>query len=78
MYRFHIRIHSFQDVQEFANLAAAQNFPVVAGNENYHVNAASLMGVFTLDCSNPIPVMVECSEEEFHRFLQAADRFLGK
>ena len=78
MYRFHIRIHSFRDVQDFANLASVQNFPVLVGNENYHVNAASLMGVFTLDCSNPIPVMVECSEEEFHRFLWEADRFLEK
>ena len=78
MYRFHIRIRSFQDVQDFANLASAQDFPVMAGSEHYHVNAASLMGVFTLNCNDPIPVMVDCSEEQFHWFLQAADRFLAK
>ena len=78
MHQFHVRFHSFHEVQEFVNLATMQQFPITVGSEHYHVNASSLMGMFTLDCSQPICVMAHCSEEEFHRFLWDADRFLDK
>ena len=78
MHQFYVRFHSFQDVQAFVNLATAQKFPITAGSEHYHVNASSLMGMFSLNCSHPIAITVHCSEEELHSFLQAADRFLAR
>ena len=78
MYQFHVLFHSFQDVQEFVNLSTRQPFSMTVGSERYHVHASSLMGMFTLDCSQPICVTAHCSEEEFHRFLREADRFLAK
>ena len=78
MYQFYVHFHSFQEVQEFVNLATAQPFSITVGSAHYHVNASSLMGMFTLDCSQPICVTANCSEEEFHRFLWEADRFLVK
>lgn len=76
MHQFYVRFHSFQDVQAFVNLASAQGFPITAGTEHYHVNASSLMGMFSLNCSHPIAITAHCSEEQLHHFLQSVDRFL--
>ena len=49
MREFTIRFHSFRDVQDFVNLASAQEFPITVGNDSYSVSASSFMGMFTLD-----------------------------
>ena len=64
MKQFDIVLHSFQDVQDFVEIATIQPFRVLVGNDRARVNAKSFMGMFSLDYSQPIPVRAACSDEE--------------
>ena len=72
-----IRFHSFRDVQDFVNLASAQDFPIVVGNETYRVSATSFMGMFSLDYSGDLKVTVTCTDEQWAQFSQETKRFLA-
>ena len=78
MKQFDIVLHSFQDVQDFVEIATIQPFRVLVGNDRARVNAKSFMGMFSLDYSEPLKVRMSCSEEAFHNFLTAVDRFVVK
>ena len=64
-----------RDVNDFVTLSAplcrvslSDGFRIVDGK--------SFMEIFCLRLSGPITVHAECTEEEFHRFFQEAQRFL--
>ena len=73
-----IQFRSFRDVRDFSLLAAKQPFQITVGTEKYQVNATSFLGFFTLSCRHPLNARFDCSEEDYLRFLQEADRFLAK
>jgi hypothetical protein len=50
----------------------------MVGSDHFQVNATSFMGIFTLNCRRPLPVTVNCSEEELNALLETFDRFLVK
>ena len=77
MKQFDIVLHSFQDVQEFVEIATVQPFRILVGNDRARVNAKSFMGMFSLDYSQPIQVRADCSDEECNRFKTVAARFLA-
>ena len=77
MKQFDIVLNSFQDVQDFVEIATVQPFRVLVGNDRARVNAKSFMGMFSLDYSQPIPVRADCSDEECQRFKSVAARFLA-
>lgn len=77
MKQFDICLHSFEDVQEFVQLATVQPFRILVGNDRTRVNAKSFMGVFSLDLTAPVQVRADCSEEQCDGFKQAANRFLA-
>ena len=77
MKQFDICLRSFQDVQDFVEMATVQPFRVLVGNDRARVNAKSFMGMFSLDYARPLRVSVSCSEEEFSRFRTEAARFLA-
>lgn len=76
MRQFHILIRSFQDMERFVSLAMVQPFEVQVGNEQKRINGKNYMGMFALDFSQPLQVVVTCSEEEFLRFRQDAAAFV--
>ena len=75
MHQFNISIRSFRDMEQFISLAMVQPFEVQVGNERKRINGKNYMGMFTLDYSQPLQVLVKCSEEDFLRFRQDAARF---
>ena len=77
MKQFDIELHSFDEVQDFVEVATVQPFRVVVGNVRTLVNAKSFMGMFSLDFSEPVHVRADCTEEEYGRFKEAAARFLA-
>jgi len=77
MREFNILINSFQEVRDFVSLAMVQPFEVLVGNDRQQINGKSFMGMFSLNCREPLFVRVKCSEEEFLRFRQEAARFLA-
>ena len=77
MKQFDISLHSFQDVQDFVELATVQPFRIVVGNDRTRVNAKSFMGMFSLDFATPVQVRADCSDEECTSFKLAAARSLA-
>ncbi len=77
MQAFDILIRSFQDVQDFVSLAMVQPFEIQVGSGEKLVSGKSYFGIFSLDCSHPLHVSMECTQEEFLQFRQQAARFLA-
>lgn len=78
MKQFDIHLHSFQDIQDFVELATVQPFRIVVGNDRTRVNAKSFMGMFSLDLTAPVQVRADCTDEECIAFRLAAARFLDQ
>ena len=78
MREFKVRFRTSRDVQDFIAWATVQPYTITVGNAFYHVNGSSFMGMFTLDHRRDLTVKVSCTEEEYRRLLQEADRFLVK
>lgn len=76
MREFTVRFGSFQDIQEFVELAGMETFPILVGDDSYQVVGTSFMGMFSLDHSRPLQVMMDCGQEEFESFRRKAERFL--
>ena len=78
MRQFYVRFQTSKAVQDFIAWATVQPFTLIVGNDHYHVNGSSFMGMFTLDHSRPLKVRVSCSAEEYGRILRDAERFLDR
>ena len=78
MLQFDVCLHSFEDVQDFVELATVQPFRILVGNDRTRVNAKSFMGMFSLDFTTPVQVRADCSQEQCESFKEAAARFLVK
>ncbi len=76
MLEFDIVLRSLKQVQEFVDLAMVQPFEVLVGNERQNINGKDLMGMFSLDYSNPVRVRVKCSPAEFSAFRSSVAGFL--
>ena len=73
-----MRFWTSKDVQDFVSWATLQPYTITVGNDTYHVNGSSFMGMFTLDHSKPLSVQVSCTDEQFRRLKEEAQRFLAK
>ena len=78
MQKFNIRIRSFQEVQEFINLATVQPFPVLVGNDVQQVNGKSFIGMVSLDYSRPLLVHADCDESALYKFQKVISKFLSE
>ena len=76
MKQFDIMLHSFDEVQDFVEIATVQPFRVLVGNDRTRVNAKSFMGLFSLDFSEPVHVRADCTDEECARFKDAVAKYL--
>ncbi len=76
MKQFDIILRSFEDVQEFVEIATIQPFRVLVGNDRSRVNAKSFMGMFSLNYSEPVQVRADCSEEACEQFKADVAKFL--
>lgn len=76
MLEFDIILRSLKQVQEFVSLAMVQPFEVLVGNDRQDINGKDLMGMFSLDYSNPVRVRVTCTQEQFACFRSSAGEFV--
>lgn len=73
---FPIFLRSFAEVERFVSLATMQPYRVLVGSGENCVNGKNIMGMFTLNFSEPLQVRVDCSEAEFRKFRKAATQML--
>ena len=67
-----IKLNTIQDVQDFVKIATNKiSGEVLAKQQNYSVDAKSIMGLFSLDLLKPIYLYVDgqpATEEELKKF----------
>ena len=74
MKNFNIMLHSINDVKTFVNSVNKYDFDVDLTSGRYVVDAKSIMGIFSLDLSNPIKV--EVYSEDVGEFMDEMKPFI--
>ena len=71
-----IKLNSIEDVKEFTSLAnsLAYDLDIISGR--YAVDAKSIMGIFSLDLTKTLTLVLHGSDEECQEFLEDAEKFI--
>lgn len=70
MKTFKIMLNSVNDVKKFVSISNAYNIDVVIKSDRYIVNGKSIMGLFSLDLSHELDVVVTGDESIIQRYLE--------
>jgi len=76
MHKFHIRLRSFCQIQDFVRIAMRQPFEVLVGNHHQSINGKDFMGMCSLDYRHPLQVSVTCSDEEYRSLCHKVSEYL--
>ena len=76
MSSFPVQLTSVSDIKAFVDAASRLDCDVDVICGRYLVNGKSIMGLFSIDLSEPIRVEVHGSQAQCELFQQAVDRFL--
>lgn len=71
-----IRLNTINDVKDFVNAVTLCDYDVDLVSGRYAIDAKSIMGIFSLDLSQPVKMLIhtdECGE-----LLTKIDRFIEK
>lgn len=70
-----VKLNSIEDAQKFNAMALKQAFDIDVRSGCHFVDAKSIMGLFTLDLSHPIEVIIRAPfGEELEEFLDYIER----
>ena len=75
MSQIQVMLTSIEEVKNFVSLTNKYAFPIQMTTEKYKIDAKSIMGVFSLDLSKPINVVVESDAPEVQDFLAQVAQF---
>ena len=73
-----IRMSTIEDVKHFVTEANAQVSDIDVVSGRYLVDAKSLLGLFSLDLTKPVDVVVHGLPADRAKFAQAIDRLVVK
>ena len=74
MKTFNLLLGSINDVKDFVNTVSKYDFDVDLTSGRYVVDAKSIMGIFSLDLSQPIKV--EVHSDDFDSFMEEIKSFI--
>lgn len=71
-----IRLNTINDVKEFVNAVTLCDYEVDLVSGRYAIDAKSIMGIFSLDLTQPVELRVHT--DECGGFMQSIDKFIEK
>lgn len=71
-----VKLNSIADVKEFTSLANSRTFDLDLVSGKYTVDAKSIMGIFSLDLSKTLSLVLHGSDEECKDFIDDAKKFI--
>lgn len=71
-----IKLNSIEDVKEFTSLANSLSCELDVISGRYAVDAKSIMGIFSLDLTKTLTLVLHGSDEECQEFLEEAEKFI--
>lgn len=74
---FNVDLNKVEDVKEFVRIAGMHDTNIIVGSQdrNFSVDGSSLMGIFSLDLSNPVVVRIS-DKEVGEAFKEAVEKFV--
>lgn len=78
MVAFSVSLSSINDVKDFVDAAAHVKCEIDVLSGRYIVNAKSIMGLCSVDLSQPVRVEVHGTDEQGTAFRQAVARFVAE
>ena len=76
MQELYVSVKSFQDVRSLSGIASREEFYIGITDGHRRVNAKSLMGIFSLNMSKNLTMLLDCSEDDGEAFRVKVGRFL--
>ena len=76
MKEFSVRIETIEDVKSFVSTVMRFDFDIDLVSGRYAVDAKSIMGIFSLDLSNPIELRAHTEDAE--KLFAAIDNYIVK
>ena len=77
MEEFMIKLDSVDEVKEFVALTNKCAFDVDLMSGRYAIDAKSIMGIFSLDLSKPLKMIVHADSEAAADFVEEAAKFIA-
>ncbi len=71
-----VKLNSIADVKEFTALANSHAFDMDLVSGRYAVDAKSIMGIFSLDLTKTLSLVLHGEETECKDFLEEAEKFI--
>lgn len=71
-----IRLKTVDDVKDFVSSTLSNKVNAVLQSGRYCVDAKSIMGIFSLDLSVPITLVIECDSSDIDSYMDKIERFL--
>lgn len=73
-----IRLNSIEAAKDFCLLASDCPFDIDLRSGHYRVNAKSILGIFSLDLTSPVDVIISnASKEEETAFISAIENYIA-
>ena len=69
-----IMFASIDDVKNFAALANTKSYDVDISSGKYLINAKSIMGIFSLDLTQPVDIVAYCDDDA--AFLKEIEHYI--
>ncbi|HEX3038965.1 MAG TPA: HPr family phosphocarrier protein [Caproiciproducens sp.] len=76
MYSTSIQLSSIEAVKKFVTLTNSYDFPINLTTDKYKIDAKSIMGVFSLDLSKPVEIVVESDHAD--DFIAQLQQFIAE
>ncbi len=76
MYSTCIQLSSIEAVKKFVTLTNSYDFPINLTTDKYKIDAKSIMGVFSLDLSKPVEIVVESDHAD--DFIAQLQQFIAE
>ena len=75
MREFYVHLSTIQDVKDFVCTASMQDCDIHAVSDTYTCDAKSILGLFTLDLSQPILIQYRGDEDRANEFLAQIQKY---
>ena len=72
-----IKLNSIDDVKEFCALTNSCKFDVDVLSGRYAVDAKSIMGIFSLDLTKEVELVVHANDDESEDFFDGIKKFIA-
>ena len=71
-----VRINTIEDVKDFVGIVVGVDFDVDIVSGRYAIDAKSIMGIFSLDLTKTLTLVILASKEECKDFLEDVKNFI--